>query len=297
MTERYICTVSDMDNLVQELRNGARSYLQWQTMLDEYSGPHQLLGNPFVYNMPSDLSRRTFIYNLLNEPNKWFKAPSYGLYGQFTKFLKRDMVRVDCTGGNREWITAAAFMGEDGKIVMVTVNQTDEDQSFILRIGGAETPVIQQAQSVTTYEIIPGNLVSAETCTVSECPQAVLPTPDDFCLEAVEIITSGKLKCGEEISFSCRIRNTGNLPSPQIATIRVQFLLDGDQHIARSTTCAPSLLSGGEAVVKCNVPYGKKITWTAEAGYHTIFAVVDVGNCFIRQRNDTIKCSTEIFIE
>jgi len=296
MTERYIGTPAGLARYVQQLRNGARCYVQWATMADEYGGPHQLWGKPFIYDKPHDVTWRRFIYNLYEEPNKWFKAPSYGLYGQFTKFINRDMLRVDCTGGHDEWITAVSFQDKSGKIVVVTVNQTDNEQSFTLRIGGAEAQITQLPQSVATYEILPGDLSSSTSCKVSDCSQAILPTPEGFDIEPVEIILSGELKEGEEISLSCRVRNVGNRSTPDRATLSVLFEVDGDCPVAKSTICIPAVEPGEEVVAKANIPYGKKITWTAEAGYHTLFALTSIGNCYPEINTDNNRLGMEVFI-
>ena len=297
MTERFIGSVEGMDRYISQLHNGARSYIQWTTMSDEYGGPHQFIGRPFVYRKPRDPRRLTFIYNLLEDPDKWFKAPSYGLYGQFTKFIKRGAVRVDCTGGDKSWITAVAFMEDSGKITVATVNQTDAAQALTLRIGGAESKITQQAQSVATYEVIPGDLAYGERLRVEDCPRLCLPPPDAFDLEPVEILLSGELKAGAEITFSCRVRNSGNLPTPHNATLKVQFSVDGDFDVARGTVCIPTILPGEEITVYSNVPYGKKITWTAEAGYHILFAVVEIGNCFPEQNTDNNRLGMEVFFK
>jgi O-glycosyl hydrolase len=296
MTERLITTVADMDNYVQELRNGARSYLQWTTMSDEYGGPHQFIGRPFIYGKPLDKSRLPFIYNMLDDPDDWRKAPSYGLYAQFTKFLKRGMLRAGCTGGHKQWITAAAFC-EDGRIAVVAVNQTEEAQDFTLRIGGAQAKISQAAQSVATYEIAPGALCGGATCPVSAFGEPAFTESAAFDIEPVIIITNGLLREGNEIAFSCRVKNSGTAPTPPRATLKVQFSLDGDFDIARSTTCIPSLAPGEEVTVDCNVPYGKKTTWTAEAGWHTIFAQAELGNCFAEENIDNNRMGIEIFIE
>ena len=297
MTERYISAVDHMDNYIQQLRNGARSYVQWTTISDEYRGPHQLVGNPFVYRKPTSQDYQTFIYNLKEEPNSWYKAASYGLYGQFTKFIKRDMVRVDCTGGHKEWVTAVAFKGDDEKIVVVVVNQTDKSQTFTLRVGDGETHINQEAKSVASYEVLPGCLCLSDSIAVDDCPQTVLTPPDCFDLEPVEILLSGELKEGKEIELSCKVRNVGNLPTPKNATLRVQFSLDGDCFIAKSTTCIQPIFPGNDVLVHCNVPFGKKLTWTAEAGYHLIFASVDIGNCYPELNIDNNKLGIEVFIE
>ncbi|MDR0494658.1 MAG: hypothetical protein LBG95_03400 [Treponema sp.] len=298
MTERLITTVADMDNYVQELRNGARSYLQWTTMSDEYGGPHQFLGNPFIYDKPREISRLPSVYNLLEEPNKWFKAPSYGLYGQFTKFIKRGMTRADCTGGRKDWLTAVAFQDSgSGRIAVVVVNQTASEQNFTLRIGGGAARIVQDADSVATYEVLPGSIALSALCAVEDYPQPHIQAPDSFDLEPAEIIMKGELAEGEEIALSCRVRNVGKLPTPPKTTLKVQFWLDGDCPIARSVITVPVIPSGGEVTAECTVPYGKKLTWTAEAGYHTLFAVVEMGNCFPELNTDNNRLGIEVLVK
>ena len=297
MTERFMGTVDIMDNYVQQLRNGARSYLQWTIIYDEYGGPHQFLGRPFIYNKPIDPKRQTFIYNQLNQPDKWFKTPAYGMYAQFTKYIKRDMKRVDSTGGNKDWLTSVAFTDDNGEIALVSVNQTDEEQHFTLRIGGAEADLTQPANSVATYQILQSDLCLSESCSVDSFPQEVITAPDAFDLEPIEILLDGELSTGNEIKLSCRVLNSGSLPTPHNATLMVEFSIDGvDEYIGRSTTCIPPIKPNDSIVVECNVPIRGKRTWTAEQGYHTLFAQVTIGNTFPEQNrtNNTLGC--EVFI-
>ncbi len=39
-----------------------------------------------------------------------------------------------------------------------------------------------------------------------------------------------------------------------------------------------ALQPGSEVVVAANIPVGRKVTWTAEPGYHVITAWVEMGN-------------------
>lgn len=298
MTERHIASVANMDNFVQELRNGARSYLQWTTMTDEYGGPHQYRGDPFVYEKPHPMERLAALYNLKEDANRWFKSPSYGLYGQFTKFLHRGMVRCDSTAGHPGWVTSVAFKDrQDGRLAVVVVNQTEEEQSFTLRVGGGEVGVSQPAQSVATYEVTPGELLSDGACAVCEAPAQTPPKPLAFDLEPQEIYLNGPAVAGEELLLSCRVRNVGNAPTPEDMTAIVQFSEDGDCLIARGALRCPVLQPGEDVVVEANIPYGLKVTWTAEAGYHNLFAYVSAGNCYPERNRNNNRLGVEIYFE
>lgn len=298
MTERHIGSVPEMDHLVQQLRNDARSYLQWTTMTDELNGPHQFLGKALPWRKEMgyapDMGRKTFIFNLLDAPDRWFKSPSYYIYGQFTKYLHRGMVRVDSTAGDASWVTNAAFIDPTtGDIACVLVNQTASAQPLTLRIGSYEAPMTLPAMSVATCQT---TVLQGDAFAVADAPVlSVTPTPA-FDLEPQAITWEGTLAAGNELLLSCRVKNIGNLPTRKDATLMVQFSLDGDCNIARGTICAPSLAPGEDITVTANVPYGKKRTWTAEGGWHNIFAFVSIGNCFPEANLDNNRTGIEVWI-
>lgn len=297
MTERCIESVPEMNNLVQQLRNEARSYIQWTTMTDEMGGPHQYLGHARPWNpaagYKAGIGRKTFVFNLLDTPDRWFKAPSYYIYGQFTKYLRRGMVRVDCTGGDASWVTAAAFADEKiGEIACVLVNQTGRAQSLTLRCAGFEAPLTLPAMSVATCF----TEAAGEPFAVTDAEALCVPAAPAFDLKPMEIMADKTPAAGEEILLSCRVKNIGSLPTRKDATLSVQFSLDGDCNIARGTIAAPALQPGEEITVTANVPYGKKRTWTAEAGWHNIFAFVSIGNCFAEPNTENNRMGTEWFI-
>ncbi len=298
LTERLIGTVPEMDRLIQEFRNGSRSYIQWTTICNEFGGPHQFLGltpgwNSSFRSNPDQLDVKTAIYNLLDDPDCWFRTHGYYLYGQFTKYLRRGMVRVDCTCGDASWITAAAFRDPgNGEIVCVLVNQTSSAQSLTLRCAGFEAPVTLPAMSVATCFTI----AAGEPFAVTDAEKPPTVSESAFDLEPQEILLEGTLKAGSEILFSCRVRNVGDLPTRENATVLVQFSLDGDCHIARGTVTAPAIAPGDDLIVTANVPYGKKRTWTAEAGWHNIFAHVSIGNSLPEKNCDNNRMGIEIYI-
>ena len=282
MTERTITRVEDMDNLVRELRSGAKSYVQWTTMSDEYGGPHQFIGRPFIYGQPVPEVRRNFIYNLKEDADAWFKAPSFGIYGMFSKYLRPGMVRIDSTYGSTDWVSSVAFMDEaDGRIVVIGVNQTDKEQQMIIRCGGGEALVSQAPKSVSAYEFIPGDICLAQECSVVQLPVKKDP---DWDITVTDICLNGPMKAGADLRLSAIVKNVGDLPTPEGATVRVQFSLDGDCNIAAANVILPVLAPGESMEAISNVPYGMpyyyRVAWHAEAGRHQIFARAAVGNTY-----------------
>ncbi len=100
-TEKTVFDPAGMDELLRQLRHGARCYILWSFFEDSYGGPHQLAGNAFKY----EKSRRgqpnaAIINNHPSDGDDWQTGGSYGLFAQFSKFLKRGMRRIDCTYGH-----------------------------------------------------------------------------------------------------------------------------------------------------------------------------------------------------
>ena len=283
MTERTITTVRDMDTLVRELRNGARSYAQWTTMSDEYGGPHSYMGTPFVYGgfkQPSPMERRNHLYNLRNDPHALFRAPSFGIYGTFSKFLQPGMVRVESTYGAKDWLTGVAFKDpKDGHIAMIVVNQTESAQPLTIRCGSGSADFEQPAKSITAYVFTPDEICAAEPCPVVELPVVKAPAWD---IAMEDIHLNGPAKAEADLLLSAIVRNVGDIPTPENATIRVEFNVDGDNLVACSNVCLPVLQPGEcfEAVSNrpFGMPYVYRVAWHAEQGRHQIFARAVVGN-------------------
>ncbi len=283
MTERSIFSVSDMNHLVRELRNGARSYLQWTTMSDEAGGPNVFLGHPFVYGAWGRQGRGNFFTTLRSDPKALSRGVCYGIYAQFTKYLWRDMVRVDSSYGDRDWVTTVAFMdSKDGHIAAVVLNETENEQSFILRCGGAEAALTQPALTAATYLFTPGALCRSALCPVSSVRTREAPHVPAWDIAVTDIRLNGEARAGSELLLSAIVTNVGDLPTPPRATIHVQFSEDGDNPIARSYVPLPVLQPGGRFEAVSNVPFGMpycdRVAWLAEAGRHQIFARATVGN-------------------
>lgn len=295
MTERTIHTVPEMDHLLQQLRCGACSYIQWSTLSDEYGGPHQFLGQPFRYDHPRRAEELGILYHLKEEPDRWFYTPGYGLYGQFTKFLRPGMVRVESTAGHKQWVTSVAFRDPgDGHIALFLVNQTDTAQPVTLLCGSQQMDFLVPALSVTTAVFqpdlapLPANLKGAFSSPVfEEAPH--------WDIRPADILLDGEALEGSPILPGCRVENCGTLPTPPNASLFVQFFLDGDCKIARAICACPPLQPGESVTVWANVPYGNDICWKAEGGYHTLLAYAELGGCEPETDTTNNRLGTEFY--
>lgn len=297
MTERLVATPAEIGNVVEEFRNGARSYIQWTTIANEFGGPNQFLGQARPYPAVRTAQEppatcRSAICTLMDRPERWTRTRGYYLYGQITKFLRRGMVRVDSTAGDPSWVTSAAFRDPaTGFLACVLVNRTDAPQRLRLRCAGSEAPLELPPQSVATC-LLDG--AGGAPFAVGDAPALVVPKEPCYDLEPQEILFGGELREGGEILLSCRVKNVGDAPTGPNATLSVQFQLDGDCGIARALACIPALEPGAETIATANVPYGRKRTWTAEAGWHTVFAHVALGNWTPERNTDNNRLGVEI---
>ncbi len=297
MTERNMCSVPELSRLVEQLRNGARSYLQWSVLTNEYGGPHQYGGNPFKYVRPRGPEHLAVLYNHKDNPDDWRYAKGYGPYAQFTKFIRPGMVRIFSTPGNQKWVSNVAFLDQkDGTLVTVLVNQTESEQPVSINCMGWQADFSVEPMSIATCVITDCNspCQTDNACTFSYPVAEATPQWD---LQPQQILLKGDMVEGEEILFGCRVKNVGQLATPQGASLFCTYFLDGDCPIGRSIDVCPPLELGEEITVWVNVPVGLKRTWTAEGGYHTFFVWTDMGGCAPELNCDNNRVGAELYFE
>ena len=295
MTERCPHNIPAYLDIIEQLQNEARSYLSWTTLCNEFGGPHQGGDGKRPYTRRDGSTHYPcFIINGWQNPDQWKLTPMYGMYGQFTRFLRRGMVRVDCTPGCRQWIMAVAFLNvSTGEVTVVAGNQADSSQSFTLRCGGLQAALTLPPQTLETYQFLP----EGEPIPITAAPSKRIPTLLDWDLEPREITWEGDLRAGEKLLLSCRVANVGQRPTPERGSLVVQFSLDGDDMIARAAYDCPVLQPGEAVTVTANIPYGKDIRWTATAGWHTLLARVTMGGDTFPETNQQNNLTgTEIFV-
>lgn len=284
-------TVSDpagMDEVLRQLRYGARSYLLWSFLQDNYGGPHQLLGGPFKY---LNETRRGAVYCMVDDPDEWHTSATYGLFGVFSRFVRRGMRLAASKYGHRKWITQAAFADPAGGVVSVLINQTAESQRCKIRLGNLEQAVTVPPRSVSACVIDAEERGGAGLPTPT-APEKVIAEPPRFDLAPVALRTASPLAAGEEARFLVELRNVGGAPTPVNLTAAVDILLDGDFRVARAYGTIPPLAPGASVVLTANTPLpdaagtGVKTTWTAVGGVHDLMALLNVGNCWPPEENE-----------
>jgi O-glycosyl hydrolase len=145
-TEHSEWGVSGMYTIQQYFWNWSQSYMYWVTMTTAQLDEH----NQGPYNNLEMLSP-TLLIEASENPANWYKTPEYYLIGQFSKFIKPGAYRIKCDRGSAEHVTFVAFKNSDGSLILVAVNQTEEEQSFIVKCKGNYFQAILPYKSVGTY--------------------------------------------------------------------------------------------------------------------------------------------------
>ena len=284
-------TVSDpagMDEVLRQLRYGARSYLLWSFLQDNYGGPHQLVGGPFKY---LNETRRGAVYCMVDDPDEWHTSAAYGLFGIFGRYVRRGMRAVGSKYGHRRWITQAAFADGAGNIVSVLVNQTQEAQRCVVRTGNLERPLTLPPMSVSAC-VIEAEERGGTDLPTPAAPDKMIAEPPRFDMTPARLWIETPPVAGQEARFCVELTNVGNAPTPLNMTAAVDFLLDGDFRIGRAYGTIPPLAPGESHILRANTPLpdaagtGVKTTWTAVGGVHTLMALLNVGNCWPPEENE-----------
>lgn len=125
--------------IIAYLRNWARTYNAWVTVIDSEGKPNN---GPFKTSntcVTIDANTLAVSYHF-----------DYFMYGQFMKFIKRGAVRID-SGESAKQFAQVAFRNPDGTIVLVVANPQSEARHFEVFWKGMALQADLPAQSVATY--------------------------------------------------------------------------------------------------------------------------------------------------
>lgn len=286
--EKTVSTPEDMDELLRQLRYGVQSYLLWSFIQDNYGGPHQLLGTPFKYLRDT---RQGIIYSMVDNPDDWRISASYGLFGAFTKYIRRGMRLADSKYGHAKWLTQVAFSDDLGNIVSVIVNQTAKEHYCTVRVGSYEQRICVPAMAVSAC-VIDAEEYNANVDLKAVAPEKEVYEAPVFDMEPVSMFIDESAVSNTEVRFKVELKNVGNASTPENMTAAVDFLLDGDFRIGRAYGTIKPLAPGESVVLSANTPLpdvsgtGVKTTWTAVKGIHDFMALLNVGNCYPPEANE-----------
>lgn len=128
------------DNILNDLNNGITAYCDWNILLDQTGGPNHV-GNfcfaPIIADVPNQKLHFTNEF--------WY-------IGQFSKFIRPEARRVS-TSTNRDVLQATSFLNQDGKLVVIVLNKTDQPIAYKLWIDGSWAPSVSRPHSISTTVI------------------------------------------------------------------------------------------------------------------------------------------------
>ena len=110
------------NSMINDFNQGTVGWTDWNILLDETGGPNHV-GNLCFAPVHADTKTGEIIY-----------TPSYYYIGHFSKFIRPEAKRIS-TSASRSQIQSTSFLNEDGKMVHVVMNMTDEAIDYKLYIG------------------------------------------------------------------------------------------------------------------------------------------------------------------
>jgi glucosylceramidase len=124
-------------SMINDFNNGAVGWTDWNVLLDETGGPNHL--NNFCY-APLHGDTRTGQLYYMN---------SYYYIGHFSKFIRPGAKRI-ISSSMVDTLMTTAFLNPDGKIAVVVLNLSDQDQPFSLWLEGRAAKTTSPPHSIMT---------------------------------------------------------------------------------------------------------------------------------------------------
>lgn len=125
-------------NMIGDFNNWQEGWLDWNLVLDETGGPNHVRN---FCDAPIMADTRT---------QKLFYNSSYYYIGQFSKYVKPGALRTEVVAGEATMLQYVGFVNEDGAIVLIVMNETDDEISFNAELGGLFAYHALPAHSIAT---------------------------------------------------------------------------------------------------------------------------------------------------
>lgn len=108
--------------IINDFNNGTVGWTDWNILLDEKGGPNHFSNYCFA-PIHANTKNGELIY-----------TPSYYYLGHFSKFIRPNAKRISMES-NMNNLLFTSFINEDGKIVSIVMNQTNESIKYKIKIG------------------------------------------------------------------------------------------------------------------------------------------------------------------
>jgi len=124
-------------SMINDFNNGMVGFTDWNILLDEKGGPNHV-GNFCFAPVHGDTRTGQITY-----------TNSYYYIGHFSKFIKPGAKRI-ISSSSRSQLLTTAFKNEDGKLVVVVMNQSSIKTPYNLWINGKAASCMALPHSIST---------------------------------------------------------------------------------------------------------------------------------------------------
>ncbi|HEX6193281.1 MAG TPA: glycoside hydrolase family 30 protein [Chitinophagaceae bacterium] len=124
-------------SMINDFNNGMVGFTDWNILLDETGGPNHVQNFCFA-PVHADTKTGQLIY-----------TNAYYYIGHFSKFIKPGAKRIAATASRSQLLTTA-FRNEDGKVVVVVMNQSNKPTPYYLWIKGEAVALNALPNSIST---------------------------------------------------------------------------------------------------------------------------------------------------
>ncbi len=124
-------------SMINDFNNGMVGFTDWNILLDETGGPNHVQNFCFA-PVHGDTRSGELIY-----------TNAYYYIGHFSKFIKPGAKRIS-SAASRSQLLTTAFRNEDGKTVVIVMNQGSIKTPYFLWINGKAAPVTALPHSIAT---------------------------------------------------------------------------------------------------------------------------------------------------
>lgn len=127
-------------SMINDFNQGTVAWTDWNILLDETGGPNHVMNLCFA-PVHADTRTGELIY-----------TPTYYYIGHFSKFIRPGAKRVS-TVCSRSHLLSTSFINEDGSMVSVVMNHTDDPITYKLYIGtkAVEQEILPHAMQTLVY--------------------------------------------------------------------------------------------------------------------------------------------------
>ncbi|MES2240641.1 MAG: glycoside hydrolase family 30 protein [Bacteroidota bacterium] len=115
-------------SMINDFNNGTVGWTDWNVLLDENGGPNHV-GNFCFAPIHGDTKTGKLIY-----------TPSYFYIGHFSKFIDKGAKRISSVASRSQLLTTS-FLNQEGKVITVVMNQSNDTIKYFLCIGTKATEV------------------------------------------------------------------------------------------------------------------------------------------------------------